>query len=281
MKKIIKNWHIIYCFNLNQIYQFQKFSFSFLSAKIFLWGKIFFFFFSGKCKYFPWAQNIVFSFKQLLVNNSLSWRTEQIKDFCHDNRYRIWITVLSSTNMNLLFSFSENKFMKIFSLIMMTVLNSTIVLIMRYLRTRKGDMFIATTAVISTEGFKLILSLILVLLNEKSIFKWAHYLWENTVQSPKDCAKMSVPGFIYTLQNNLFFIVISNLDVATSQVSLYYYYYCCCCYYYYYWFIQPKTLWCRLCFSINLSFCLDYLVINFSLYIILIIVLNYIKCIVC
>lgn len=112
----------------------------------------------------------------------------------------------------------KNKFMKIFSLIIMTILNSTIVLIMRYLRTRKGDMFIATTAVISTEFFKFILSLILVLINEKSIFKWAHYLWENTIQSPKDCAKMSVPGFVYTLQNNLFFIVISNLDVATAQV---------------------------------------------------------------
>ncbi|CAE1280404.1 SLC35A1_2_3 [Acanthosepion pharaonis] len=67
----------------------------------------------------------------------------------------------------------KNKFMKIFSLIIMTILNSTIVLIMRYLRTRKGDMFIATTAVIR---------------------------------------------FVYTLQNNLFFIVISNLDVATAQV---------------------------------------------------------------
>lgn len=113
---------------------------------------------------------------------------------------------------------TKNKFMKIFSLITMTILNSTIVLMMRYLRTRKGDMFIATTAVISTEVFKLVISLILILINERSIFKWANNLWENIIESPKDCVKMSVPGFIYTLQNNLFFIVISNLDVATAQV---------------------------------------------------------------
>ena len=49
--------------------------------------------------------------------------------------------------------------------------------------------------------------------------KWLQHLNENIVQQPWDCVKISVPSIVYTLQNNLLYLAVSNLEAATFQVS--------------------------------------------------------------
>ena len=45
------------------------------------------------------------------------------------------------------------------------------------------------------------------------------HLNENIIQQPWDSVYVSVPAFIYMIQNNLIYVAASNLDVATFQVK--------------------------------------------------------------
>jgi len=98
--------------------------------------------------------------------------------------------------------------------------NATLVLVMRHTRTRSGDMYISTTVVVMTELVKTLVCLFLVFKDEAySVRGWLRHLHENIVQDPMDTLKLAVPSGIYTLQNNLLYVAVSNLDAATFQVS--------------------------------------------------------------
>lgn len=111
-----------------------------------------------------------------------------------------------------------NPMLKYVSLVLLSVQNTLLILIMRYVRTQEGDMFMATTAVIMSETFKVLASLLIILYQEGSMTKWAQHLVDNIIKQPVDCIKVSVPSVIYVLQNNLLYVAVSNLDAATYQV---------------------------------------------------------------
>jgi len=98
--------------------------------------------------------------------------------------------------------------------------NATLVLVMRHTRTRSGDMYVSTTVVVMTELVKTLVCLFLVYKDEGySVRGWLNHLHRNIVQDPIDTLKLAVPSGIYTLQNNLLCVAVSNLDAATFQVS--------------------------------------------------------------
>ncbi|XP_060557333.1 UDP-galactose translocator-like isoform X1 [Ruditapes philippinarum] len=109
--------------------------------------------------------------------------------------------------------------LKYISLVLLTAQNAVFILSMRYVRTREGDMFFTTSAVILQEAIKCFVSLIIILVQEGSVKGWLHHLNENILKNPLDCIKVSVPSLVYTLQNNLIFIGVSNLDAAVFQVG--------------------------------------------------------------
>ena len=53
---------------------------------------------------------------------------------------------------------------------------------------------------------------------ERRVDLWLKHLYENIVLQPIDCLKVSIPSFIYVIQNNLLYIAVSNLEAATFQV---------------------------------------------------------------
>lgn len=47
---------------------------------------------------------------------------------------------------------------------------------------------------------------------------YASEMYHHTKESPMELLKVSVPSFLYVIQNNLLYLALSNLDAATYQV---------------------------------------------------------------
>lgn len=113
----------------------------------------------------------------------------------------------------------DNK-LKYISLITLTGQNAVLGLSMRYARTRPGDMFIPTTAVLMAESVKLIACLGLVWNAEgRKTERWLSSLENTIIKQPIDTLKVCVPSLVYLIQNNLLYVAASNLDVATYQIT--------------------------------------------------------------
>jgi hypothetical protein len=124
-----------------------------------------------------------------------------------------WFSVAASTA-------SSQSYMKHASLILLTLQNAASLLLLRYVRTQPGPRFINSSAVFSSEVLKTIASVLLLIREEGSARKGLRSIYEKLKYHPKDTIKTGIPALLYTLQNNLIFIAISNLDAATCQVCL-------------------------------------------------------------
>ncbi|KAL0268111.1 UNVERIFIED_CONTAM: hypothetical protein PYX00_010178 [Menopon gallinae] len=110
--------------------------------------------------------------------------------------------------------------MKYISLVVLTIQNAMLGLSMRYARTRPGDMFLSSTAVIMSEVVKFVICVFVVYKEEgSSVSQLVHTLNTKVVKQPLDTLKVCVPSFLYVIQNNLLYVSASNLDAATNQVT--------------------------------------------------------------
>nr|CAG4645645.1 EOG090X098P [Lynceus sp. MCZ IZ 141354] len=110
--------------------------------------------------------------------------------------------------------------MKYVSLVTLTVQNAALGLSMRYARTRPGDMFLSSTAVLFSELCKLFMCLWLVFReNNSNVNEWKRALIQHSIKNPMDTFKVCVPSLIYVIQNNLLYVAASHLDAATYQVT--------------------------------------------------------------
>lgn len=115
---------------------------------------------------------------------------------------------------------NRNRTLKLVTLVTLTLQNAMVALSMRYARTRPGDMFVASTAVVMAEQVKLVVCLALVYRTES--ISWKHFVstLNNTiVKQPIDTLKVCIPSLVYLIQNNLLYVSTSNLDAATYQVT--------------------------------------------------------------
>ncbi|XP_074990890.1 UDP-galactose translocator isoform X5 [Calonectris borealis] len=107
---------------------------------------------------------------------------------------------------------------KFASLGVLVVQNASLVLSIRYVRTLPGERFLPTTAVVMAEAMKGGACLLLILLQHRgSLRQTAVTLHEAVVGQFGDTLRLAVPSLIYTLQNNLQYVAISNLPAATFQ----------------------------------------------------------------
>ena len=120
-------------------------------------------------------------------------------------------------------TFCTKRRMKYISLLILTFLNVTIGLSMRYSRTRSGDMFFEGTTVLLAEVMKLFTCLILTYLspNEgaKDVRKLLSILHKHIIENKIDTLKVCVPSFMYIVHNNLMYVAAEHLDIATYQIT--------------------------------------------------------------
>ncbi|KAJ3627075.1 hypothetical protein MTP99_014482 [Tenebrio molitor] len=129
------------------------------------------------------------------------------------------VTKKDCKNMKVSGDSSKNHMLKYVSLLILTVQNAALGLSMRYARTREGDMFLSSTAVVMAEVVKLGVCLIIVYIESGGIVQLFDTIDKQIIQQPMDTLKVCVPSFVYVIQNNLLYVSASHLDAATYQVT--------------------------------------------------------------
>ncbi|XP_055520996.1 UDP-galactose translocator [Leucoraja erinacea] len=109
--------------------------------------------------------------------------------------------------------------LKYVCLAVLVVQNASVILCIRYVRTVPGERFFTSSAVVAVEVTKLITCLVLLLGQQRgNVKQLGLLLYDGLFCQYTDTLKMAVPSLIYTLQNNLQYVAISNLPAATFQV---------------------------------------------------------------
>jgi solute carrier family 35 (UDP-sugar transporter), member A1/2/3 len=101
----------------------------------------------------------------------------------------------------------------------LTAQNTALALLGRYTRTRAGDMFYSSTAVVFSELLKMLTCLCIVTMETGSLRGCYEHLHRYVFTQPLDNVKIMVPALLYVIQNNLIYVSMSNLDAATYQVT--------------------------------------------------------------
>ncbi|KAI1891630.1 hypothetical protein AGOR_G00145760 [Albula goreensis] len=112
--------------------------------------------------------------------------------------------------------------LKYVSLGVLVFQTTSLVLTMRYSRTLQGDgpRYLASSAVVTAELLKILTCVMLVYRDHSySVRALNSVLTQEIVNKPMETFKLAIPSGIYTLQNNLLYVALSNLDAATYQVT--------------------------------------------------------------
>ncbi|CAH2311586.1 UDP-N-acetylglucosamine transporter isoform X2 [Pelobates cultripes] len=113
--------------------------------------------------------------------------------------------------------------LKYISLGILVIQTTSLVLTMRYSRTLKeeGPRYLSSTAVVAAEVLKIVACIFLVYKDNRgcSLRALNRVLHDEIINKPMETLKLAIPSGIYTLQNNLLYVALSNLDAATYQVT--------------------------------------------------------------
>ena len=104
-------------------------------------------------------------------------------------------------------------------MVILTFQNALLIISMRYTRIQSGALYITTTAVVLSETLKMIVALMVILWQKRSLPEYFKYLYESLIKDWRDTLKLSVPAIVYMIQNNLQYIAVSHLEAAVFQVS--------------------------------------------------------------
>ncbi len=112
----------------------------------------------------------------------------------------------------------SSRFVASAALVALVVQNTAVVLLLRYSRTIEGPQYYVSTAVVCGEFVKLIACLVITLYNAPSIYEFVREIRRECIEKRIEIARLFIPSLLYTLQNNLQYVALSNLDAVTCQL---------------------------------------------------------------
>jgi len=112
----------------------------------------------------------------------------------------------------------SDRFMATVSLVSLVVQNVGFAMCTRYSRLLPGPPWINTTAVVCSEFTKFLASMMLIW-QESGRKGLQHALRQILIDDIRSTCLMGVPGVLYVVQNNLYFIGLANLSVTVFQVT--------------------------------------------------------------
>ena len=104
------------------------------------------------------------------------------------------------------------------SLGLLVAQDTALVLLLRHSRARKGEPYIASCAVATMECCKLLTCFIVVLWSCGFDLSTFRLTLRREVLRPREVAKLSVPAFLYLVQNNLLYFALSHLRATPYKV---------------------------------------------------------------
>ena len=113
----------------------------------------------------------------------------------------------------------KGEYLKWCSLIILVVQNASTILLLRYVRTVPGDLFFSTTAIVCQEIFKLSASVFLLYFETFNFTELKNIIYQQIINNRMDSIKTGIPALLFTIQTNLVYLAISNLDAAVFQVT--------------------------------------------------------------
>ncbi|RWS17090.1 UDP-N-acetylglucosamine transporter-like protein [Dinothrombium tinctorium] len=114
--------------------------------------------------------------------------------------------------------------LKYIALSVLVVQTTSMVLVLRYSRTVavESNRYLGSTVITLSELLKIIISFTVVFKKSGIEIAFNYFLREindEIVKQPLETCKLLIPAALYTIQNNLLFLALSNLDAATYQVT--------------------------------------------------------------
>ena len=107
------------------------------------------------------------------------------------------------------------------ALALLVLQNTFLVVFMHSSRVQSGGgpLYASSTAVTVMEMVKFTTCLFVIGYEKRGLFGLASALKMEVVDVPMEIVKLSVPSFLYTVQNNLLYYALSHLDATTFQVG--------------------------------------------------------------
>lgn len=111
------------------------------------------------------------------------------------------------------------KFIKYAAMFLLVAQMVGLVLLMRYSRTHRSPdtpLYLASSAVFVMEVMKFLICCVVITVQSGGDL--IGELQEHVIGAPTEVLKLCVPSVLYTIQNNLLYLALTNLDAATYQV---------------------------------------------------------------